>query len=193
MLGDVDADGVADLVTADDTSLSAYPGDASGDFGWRVPTPLDARPRSSFLADVDTDGFIDVVIETWAGRYGNGSIPYETLSHVSVLRGSGDGSFGMPERIEGLESSSIADGDIDGDGLIDFAALAYEPARIEVYTGDGQGGFQSTAGFEIGGRAGELFLLDADGDAFPDAVGVNSTKNAPRFVTVSIAGACLLP
>jgi len=144
MLGDVDADGVTDLITAEDPSLSAYAGEGTGAFGWRVLTPLSDRPRSSFASDVDTDGFVDVIIAMW-GALSEGGY---SLSHVSVLRGNGDGHFDAPDPIAGLLTSSIAHGDVDNDGLVDIAAVVHDPTRIEIFTGDGVGGFQSTHGFE---------------------------------------------
>lgn len=174
MLGDVDADGVTDLITAEDPSLSAYAGEGTGAFGWRVLTPLSDRPRSSFASDVDTDGFVDVIIAMWGALSEDGY----SLSHVSVLRGNGDGHFDAPDPIAGLLTSSIAHGDVDNDGLVDIAAVVHDPTRIEIFTGDGVGGFQSTHGFEIGNRGGTLFLLDADGDGALDLISLERERES---------------
>lgn len=194
MLGDVDGDDVDDLVTADAISLSAYQGDGSGDFGSRVLTPLSEEPRSAFAADLDADRFVDVVITTAAGA---SSADY-ALRHVSVLRGIGDGYFTAAEPVAGLVATDIAHGDIDEDGHVDLAALVVEPARLEIYAGDGVGGLASIGGFQVGRRTGTPFLLDADGDGHLDLITVDrerteafvwlgngdATFGAPRAVAI---------
>jgi hypothetical protein len=201
LVGDVDGDDVPDLVTLDDgfgvpTSLSAYRGDGSGTFAGRALTPVEANVNSVFLAQVDGDGLIDVVLEyfeqtssvvasaaTVAAVAGAAAaFQLDASNRVAVLNGSGDGLFGPPRVVADLRSSDIAGGDVDGDGNFDFVALVRDPNGIDVYLGDGETGFERAGGFGIGsGAAGDLFLLDLDGDGDLDLASLDFSRDRVSF------------
>jgi hypothetical protein len=142
-LGDVNADGLMDVgygmhhnysgVDFGDQLLEVALGDGTG-MSW---TPWDDGLATNGetwgmfgtdFADVDNDGDLDV-----------GSISFGCCAGIHVYLNKGDGtwtqSFGF---LGGNSSMDFFFGDVNGDGLADFAASHGDGT---VYTGDGSGGF----------------------------------------------------
>src|SRR6187402_1117308 len=72
---------------------------------------------------------------------------------------------GTPLAIAG-GASSVALGDVDGDGRLDLVVAAGDSARLTVLRGDGSGRFAALPGatLELGAPPGEWQLADLDGD-----------------------------
>ena len=117
------------------------------------------------VADYDGDGNLDFVV-------GQRNQP-----RVFLYTGNGDGTFQAPSTIVTTEYPRGIDAeDLDGDGDADFAVAASDsPWRLEVFLGDGVGGFSATL-VELdhvsAGHAASpgLTLGDFDGDGMADAV-----------------------
>lgn len=112
-VGDVNRDGVLDLVAQDLSHVRVRLG--NGLAGFQSPPGGQSyaagdRPISVLLGDFDRDGNFDVA----AANYDS--------ENVSILRGRGDGTFAPPEHFSaGLGTISIAAGDFNGDGWLDLA------------------------------------------------------------------------
>lgn len=121
-VADLNGDGNADLVTADeggmnngDGSLGVLLGIGSGSF--QPVVPYDSGGKIAFSAavsDVNGDGKMDLVGTNYNYDNGNGS--------VGVLLGNGDGTFRSVVTFDsgGLFAFSVAIADINGDGKPDL-------------------------------------------------------------------------
>ena len=106
-IGDLDGDGVLDLVVANknDNNVSVLMGNGDGTFASDVTYGVGNSPQSVAIDDLDGDGVLDLVV---ANRFSN---------DVSVLMGNGDGTFATHVTYgAGAGPRSVAIGDLDGDG-----------------------------------------------------------------------------
>ena len=82
------------------------------------------------LGDVNGDGVLDLAVAN--GDFGS--------SNVSVLLGNGDGSFQAEQRfVAGAGPSSVALGDVNGDGVLDLAGTNGNSGDVSVLLGNGDG------------------------------------------------------
>lgn len=123
--------------------------------------------RAISLADVNGDGFLDIVV---------------TSSPIQVLLGDGQGGFAPPIQspfgaLNVTCPAAIAD--FNGDGKLDIAigvvTQALAPPVLEILLGDGLGHFSnsslSTVGFKFGGGSvAGLSVADENKDGIPDLV-----------------------
>ena len=163
-LHDLDQDGDIDLLVnaadvAGGSGSFSMLNDGAGSFSFLVRPGLVAGYTSdedTLLADVDRDGFLDVV----ADRYRS----------IDLRFGSGDGRFGdVPfySFFAGtLRRATL--GDIDADGDLDIVATGDDPEpAIKVLANDGTGTFTTAAAMAAPSTVYERTALadfDADGD-----------------------------
>lgn len=142
---DVDRDGKLDLATADHekASVTLWMGLGDGTFSKRqgAPQATYRRPLAIWSADLDADGFSDLVVSHYF--------------HVEVLRGGKGGALkaapwlrllkepGAPGRL--LTPEDIVAVDLTRDGLLDLVIPKGDVTSIEVWTGRGRGGFRRSA------------------------------------------------
>ena len=118
--GDFNADGIADLVTANDgaDSVSVLLGTGTGTFGAATSFPTDRAPEAVAVGDFNADGKRDLVTANSAGNYPSGG---PNPGGVSLLLGTGSGSFGAPTNyLAGDTPFAVAVGQIDADGQPDL-------------------------------------------------------------------------
>ncbi|MCY1065265.1 FG-GAP-like repeat-containing protein [Nannocystis sp. RBIL2] len=171
---DVDGDGWLDAVTVDgQTNLPAIHGnlsvyrnlgpDAPGTFGAPAPFSTGA-PGSLHLcaADFDKDGAIDVATTS------------VTSNQVSVIPGTGTGTFGPPVLITILSTggvqSTIACRDVDGNSHVDLVVTSPSSARLSILVNQGDGTFAAPVAYAnaLNGQTAGLAFGDADGDGTLD-------------------------
>ncbi len=165
---DFNGDGFADVAITSPSlhAVSVLRGDGAGGFTLQPPTPAGPSPNDLVAADFDGDGKVDLAV-TCGGDLGavNGSIV--------LLRGLGDGAFGPPVVLrENVEPDSLATADFNGDGHPDLA-VTLQVARfdwdVEIYLGDGEGGFQPPRALGLtDDLIRHVFTGDADRDGQPD-------------------------
>ncbi len=98
---------------------------------------------------------------------------------ITVLPGRGDGTFGPPAHTEGaLSAFPFIPGDLNGDLIIDLAAVAY-PNEILLYLGNGDGTFRRLAALHVGVLLRDLSMADLDGDGKQDLVVADRGYNPP--------------
>jgi hypothetical protein len=161
-VGDLNGDGIPDLVVADTlaNTVSVLLGNGEGTFqaprafpvgAFRTPNPLGAElhlptfRRAVALADLNHDGKLDVVVT----NYDSGD--------VSVLLGRGDGTFEPQRRYDATSAPfDVAVGDLNGDGVPDIVVVSSDQsgtATVAVLLGRGDGTFapEMTFGVKVPG------------------------------------------
>ncbi|MCY1075788.1 FG-GAP-like repeat-containing protein [Archangium lansingense] len=171
---DVDGDGWLDAVTVNgqtnllliNGNISVYKNlgpSAPGTFG--APTSFTTgTPGSVHLCtgDFDLDGVADIATTS------------VTLSQVSVLFGTGAGSFGAPTFIgipnTGGVQSTIACRDLNSDGFSDLVVTSPASARLSILINQGNGSFAAPVSYAnaVNGQTAGIAFGDANGDGTLD-------------------------
>ena len=179
-LGDINKDGQLDIASTL-TGIQHSPhrrkrrlptiwlSEPSGRYRMRsegIPDEGDFRGVS--LGDVNEDGYLDLLIS--AGRWPD-------RSPLLLYLGDG-GERWQPSRAGHIVTpDTVYEGvelvDLDLDGHLDLVAVDYRAAGIDVWMGDGRGGFEACPESGLpGGRADlrgwGLAVGDANGDGLPD-------------------------
>jgi hypothetical protein len=189
-VADVNHDGKLDLVAAESVVINGSTGAGvavllgNGDGTFQPAKGYFSGacgPLAVAVADVNGDGKLDIMIglaslSSWptgcSGDHGA----------VAVLLGNGDGTFQQPTTwydTGGQVESSIAVGDVNGDGHNDLAVANWEhvglgDVGLGVLLGNGDGTFQSVINFSSGPNdAKSVALVDVNGDHRPDLVVAN--------------------
>jgi len=138
-VGDLNADGKADLVSAGSTTLTVSLGNGDGTFKANVNYSLGGTDSNAVvLRDINGDGKLDAITANY------------TSSTVSVFLGNGNGTFQAAREFAVTPNPVVlATGDFNRDGKQDIAVGSY--TTISILLGNGTGGFTSGATF-TGGR-----------------------------------------
>jgi hypothetical protein len=166
LFGDLNGDGVLDVVT--ETSLYKRVGinDGSGQF---TPHPLgqDDAPRA--LGDFNGDQKLDLLSTTYSG--------------TQVRLGNGDGTFGAPLNVAMLPEVSsyshnepVTVADFDGDGKMDASI------GLSVFLGNGDGTFRARARFRTF-DVDFAHAADMDGNGSPDLVATRQSGDIHVLLT----------
>jgi uncharacterized delta-60 repeat protein/uncharacterized repeat protein (TIGR02059 family) len=158
---DIDGDGKADLIVANDGSdtVSVLKNNGDGTFAAKVDYATGDTPVSVTAADVDGDGRVDLVV-------GNGR-----SDTVSVLKNNGNGTFAA--KVDYAVSVNYVDraviaADIDGNGMADLVVANASGHPVSILRNTG-GPTATTLTQQVWGTGGDvspqLTLRDPDGDA----------------------------
>lgn len=153
---DVNGDGVADLVTADDVgSVSVFPSSGDGGFLPLQTSQTGLAARSLDVADFSGDQRADLLVGAAPG--------------LGIAVSTGSASFSSPAATPGVGNVSRAiAADFDGDGRSDVA-VADDGMRIRVFSGTGDGGLRPTPVFTSAAvSARDLEAGDFNGDGALD-------------------------
>ena len=166
-LGDVNGDGLLDLVTLSqaNNAASVRLNTGAGAFGPFTDYFTGNSPRSAVLGDVNGDGLLDLVTANDSG------------SSLSVLLGVGAGTFGpKADYPTGVAPIGAALGDVNGDGRLDVVTANFGAGTVSVRLNTGAGTFGPKADYPTGGGPNGVALGDVNGDGRLDVVTANFTN-----------------
>ena len=178
-LGDVNGDGLLDLVTLSqaNNAASVRLNTGAGAFGPFTDYFTGNSPRSAVLGDVNGDGLLDLVTANDSG------------SSLSVLLGVGAGTFGpKADYPTGVAPIGAALGDVNGDGRLDVVTANFTNT-VSVLLNAGAGAFAPPADFATGATPVGVALGDVNGDGRLDVVTANFGVNTVSVVLNAGAGA----
>lgn len=167
-LGDLDGDGLLDIIVGHDIGLTVYMAKGNGEFTSTLQ-PMGARVMRMVTLDFNQDGILDLATE-------ESSINQPLL--LMVHPGLGNGSFG-PRRLvtELTQMEDLEAGDVNGDALDDLVFSGY---GVSVVINDGASGFLPPKVYvpPHTWRFGGLAIADYDNDGRND-VAVGESRNSP--------------
>jgi Bacterial Ig-like domain (group 3)/FG-GAP-like repeat len=194
-IGDVNGDGIPDLIVADFRQSQSAEGEVAvllgiGDGTFQPAVTYDSGGDGSYsvaLGDLRGNGILDAVVAN-SGPAGA----------VDVLLGNGDGTFQSAVTYlahgstPGGASGSLAIGDLNGDGIPDVAVVELCPrfrdevcvgtGQANVMLGNGDGTFQKTVAYSSGGYYGSATAIaDVNGDGRPDLVVTSEFLNQDNY------------
>lgn len=166
-IGDLDEDGLPDLVVASPEPLSAaggigvFLGTGGGALSAETVLGVGGDPWAVALGDVDGDKHLDVVL---------------LAADLRVLRGDGTGALGAPAAFPKATlpgtpygRNSVALADLDHDGDLD--AVANDGSNFaQVFQNLGAGAFGAPTTYAVGAAPYGIALGDVNGDGNVDAV-----------------------
>jgi uncharacterized repeat protein (TIGR01451 family) len=166
-VGDVDEDGVRDLVVAASAprQLLVYLGRGDGTFVAGATVDAGTVALADVRAvDLDADGHLDLVATSL--------FVVATENQVAVLLGDGHGQFATPTlHSVGTLPHDLAIADVDGKNGPDILVVSFTDAKLYVLVNDGHGGFPATGtSFSVRTQPTGLYVADFDGDGELDAL-----------------------
>jgi hypothetical protein len=183
VLGDFNADGLADLavINSTDGTVSILLGTGNGSFQTPVTYTVGANPQAIAMGDFNGDGVLDLAVAN------SGANNITILLGGSTTPGVGNGTFQVVSAgpfPAGTAPNGIVTGDFNGDGILDLAVSNSAGASLLLGVGDGT--FQNQLPYPLGAAAVGLVSADFNHDGLADLAVINSTNTSN--VTVLLGG-----
>jgi hypothetical protein len=162
-VGDINNDGVADLVTANGKAgnASLFFGLGNGLFAPAVPLITGGKmPVDVVLTDFDGDDVLDLFML------------HSNSSNIASLKGNGDGTFADPQLFATAPKPvAFAVGNLNADSRADLAAVT-AGGKLSILLANSEGtGFNAATNQSSGGiRPVDIAIGDFSGDGAPDLV-----------------------
>ncbi len=166
--GDIDGDGVPDLVTGDRSGdeIVLLRGLGDGSFEEDGPRISTLGPTALALVDLSLDGFDDIVAAS------------QNSDEVAVLLSRGDGTFQAEQRTAvGDTPTGLAAADLDGDGADDLVSVNAVSGDLTILLSRGDGSFEPAITVVAASRPRAVATGDLDGDGTPDLVTISTVDD----------------
>jgi len=176
VLADFNHDGLLDVAVTNRAigtpgQVTIFLGKGDGTFQEPVAYGPFADAFSIAVADMNGDGNLDIVVGD--------------VSAGSLLLGNGDGTFRLGQPIGGQDAVAFAVADFNGDGKLDLVCANNLGQQLELFLGDGQGGFTFQTTYPVSTPPIALVAGDFNGDGVPDfAAADEAVNNLDSNVTV---------
>ncbi|MBF0462794.1 MAG: VCBS repeat-containing protein, partial [Magnetococcales bacterium] len=165
---DVNGDGKADLLVANDSSntVSVLLNNGDGTFATKVDYATGTEPFSVFGTDVNGDGKADLLVAS------------DVSNTVSVLLNNGNGTFASKvDYAAGSGALIVYAADVNGDGKPDLLVANHVANTVSVLLNNGNGTFASKADYATGTAPSSVFGADVNGDGKTDLLVANANSN----------------
>jgi FG-GAP-like repeat len=177
-IGDLNGDGKLDLAVADATNkVPILLGNGDGTFNVQTPLTFSAgtinNPGSIAIADLNGDGRLDLALANFGTSLGGSGAG----TAVSVLLGKAGGGFNSSTLTTGTNPSSVAIGDLNGDGRLDLAVANAGSNTVSVLLGNGNGSFSAATPYATGANPQSVAIGDLNGDGRLDLAVANYDSN----------------
>jgi hypothetical protein len=180
-VADVDGDGHADLLVANQnaSSLSLLYGTGDGGFAGRIDIATAANPVALAVGDVNADGHPDAVVALAGGQF-------------QLLKNNGAGGFVAQTAFGSLGTiNDLSIADMDGDGKLDLVAsgpLDSSNGYYAISLGNGRGSFSSSDSVTTGRNSFGNVVADFNADGIPDVAVANQAADSITVVRRPLAG-----
>jgi FG-GAP-like repeat/FG-GAP repeat len=164
-VGDLNGDGKADLVVANNRNVTVLFNTGSGNLGTPVSFSVGNYPTSIAIGDLNGDGKADLAVAN------SGDSSAGLMGDVGILLNMGSGTFVAYNYPAGTSPVALAIGDLNGDGKPDLAVAS--GAAVSVLLNNGSGGFAAAASYGTGTRPYSVAIGDLNGDGKPDLAVTN--------------------
>jgi microcystin-dependent protein len=161
---------------ADTTALTVLTNIGGGNFTIITNLPVAGNPIGVTAADVNGDGFTDLIYADWGGG-GNGN-------SLVVLTNGGKYAFGPAVNYTvGNGPVYVTAADVNGDSKPDLISANYTDGTLSVLTNNGGGGFSPAGTYKAGSNVWSVTVADVNNDARPDLISANSGTNTLSVYT----------
>ena len=170
VIGDLNADGILDLVVATIPGVAILLGNSTGGFGASTLLPTPSSVASVTVDDFNADGRADI------------AAAITNQNAVWVYLGNGQGGFGANAAFTtGVNPSSLVSADFNSDGKVDVAT-SNSNGTASVLAGDGLGGFGAAQNYVVGGPVPRRIVrADFNSDSRPDFAVASQGGNVLPF------------
>jgi len=170
---DLNGDGIPDLAIADNNECAVMVliGNGDGTFAAPSKTNVTCYPEHVAVGDFNGDGKADLVVTSEPLESSTGQF---LLGITTILLGKGDGTFTpmATQYTMGVEPTSIAVADFNGDGIADLAIGPFLPTGVTyplmILLGNGDGTFTAAAPIELPALPYSIAVGDFNGDGKTD-------------------------
>ena len=169
---DFNQDGNFDVAGLNSTSVTVVLQDDAATALSVKTYKINGSPATLIAADVNGDGFPDIVVA-------DGGDPYTgSNGGLWVLLNNKDGTFASPvEYPAGVEPTFLFAADFNGDGKLDLVASDSGAATIVVLLGNGDGTFQAAVSMPAGRFSDVVVSADFNNDGKADLAVTDSAAN----------------
>ncbi len=184
--GDLNGDGAIDAVAVtrgrDAPTAAVLLSLGTGSLSGVGNLPVDPNPTGLVAGDVNDDGRADLIV----AHAGADQDP----SSIRVLLSTLGGGFkdGVAASVSG-DAVSIASGDVNRDGRLDFAVLNRQGGTAQVFLGRATGGFAAPLEVPVGSSANALIMGDWNGDGRSDLAVIRQPTTGPGQLVTLLAKA----
>ena len=176
-IGDFNGDGKLDVAVPYQSGkcVSILLGNGDGTFGAATNYSLVSMPQTGLsgvvaVADLNHDGKLDLVVAEQTAT-----------NSLGILLGNGGGGFTTKTNYAlGAGATTIAIGDLNGDGIPDLVVGTAGSKNVMVMLGNGDGTFGSPVSFPVANYVEAVAVADINGDGQLDIVTAN------EYGTVSV-------